>query len=1001
MGTLKTLAVLTTAAIISLWALAQASAAADSHGAAPLAASQQMAPQPSSCTLTEGAACPPAVDGRLRWLRTRQVKGQLTGALAAAAPLTVRFDHAPTAAELDALRQLGEISPWAAGLSCQGPGCGQDAGAHDSREFIIPVRVPWAAFDRLLSLPGLVQIEADNSDDLLPPLDINVAEMHATAAWAVSNTLPSGLTGAGVTIADIDTGVDVFHPLLFRADGGAFAWLDRNNNGLFDAGLDAVDLNGNGAADANEWLGMVDGTSVQADGYPRPYEVPGTNDGVFRSDIDWLYNDANHNGQRDYGAGFGDSAPSLGERVFLVNDANGNHQLDPGESLTGLGSSKIARVFDVNGATRRRGVDLSLTGTDPYAHGTSVLGILAGGWRTVNRYTGLAPDAELLLADPYGTGNGISESLLWAQANGAQVVVHEYTHISQEYFDGSSNHERLIAEAQRQGIVQILPAGNINRGYKHTAATVAAGAAAVLPFQQPPGNDPTAVDITLVWHGDPAALAATITTPAGGPGNIFTLSPTANSTITSDGHSISGVRLQSSRGTARLDFHILRSPVTAGAFTLAVTNTTSLPVALSAFVQDNRTAWFGGAEWTGPRNPAMSVIWPATADAGIVVASYSTRGFSGGLDPVTPGGLSVFSGQGPRVDGEPLLDVAAPSNYDVATALDRTQTGQWGQYRWFSGTSGAAPHVGGAAALLRQARPDLNAEQIKAALVAGARRDSFTGAQANEAFGAGKVDVAGALRQILPFAPLRAARLNGPAPTPDGVMLPGEWDAATHLHLPLAFLTNTPQRGALDLWLTASPGASDRLLIAAQISGVQSTAGETLWLWFGGGDVKSLSASAGWQDWHWANGSLALDSAQNGRGATGQANGALIFELGMPLAPPDGDDVQLTPLHDSLLAVAFSQPFTDAFGVARVAVGAWPADFYLGQWEKLGRLALTPAVSGDLTGDGVADVVDVQRVAAHWATDSRDPGYDAVTDLNADGLVDLLDVQMAAQGWDG
>ena len=466
MGTLKNLAALTTAAVISLWVLTQAPAVADRgplvvaglHTVESFPVIERIA-QPPSCTLIEGATCPAAVDGRLRWLRTRQVKGQLTGALATAAPLTVRFDHAPTAAELDALRQVGEISPWAAGLNCQArqaPGCDQETGANVSRVFIVPVRVPWAAFDRLLSLPGPVQIEDDSGDDLVPPLDINVAEMHATAAWAVSNTLPSGLTGAGVTIANIDTGVDVFHPLLFRADGGAFAWLDRNNNGLFDAGLDMVDLNGNGAGDANEWLGMVDGTSVQFDGYPRPYDVPGTNDGVFRSDIDWLYNDANHNGQRDYGASFGDTTPSLGERVFLVDDANGNHQLDPGESLTGLGSSKIARVLDVNGLTRRRGIDLSLTGADPYAHGTSVLGILAGGWPTVNRYTGLAPDAELLLADPYGTGNGISESLLWAQANGAQVVVHEYTHISQEYFDGSSNHEQLIAAAQRQGIVQVL-----------------------------------------------------------------------------------------------------------------------------------------------------------------------------------------------------------------------------------------------------------------------------------------------------------------------------------------------------------------------------------------------------------------------------------------------------------------------------------------------------------------------------------------------------------------
>ena len=103
-------------------------------------------------------------------------------------------------------------------------------------------------------------------------------------------------------------------------------------------------------------------------------------------------------------------------------------------------------------------------------------------------------------------------------------------------------------------------------------------------------------------------------------------------------------------------------------------------------------------------------------------------------------------------------DVAAPSNYDVATALDRTQTGQWGQYRWFSGTSGAAPHVGGAAALLRQARPDLNAEQIKAAPGAGARPASFTRAQANEGLwsGQGGVGGGGPRPGAGPFSPIPA-----------------------------------------------------------------------------------------------------------------------------------------------------------------------------------------------------------------------------------------------------
>lgn len=943
-----------------------------------LVPSAQAASAPPACTLLSGAVCPQTVDGRLQWLHTRQVQGDLPGELAAAVPVTVRFDHTLDDKEIAALRDAG----WAP--------AGQLAN-------IVPLTIPWDQFDALLARTDIVQIDADTTEDLVPPLDVSIPDIHGTAAWVISNTLPSGLTGAGVTVADIDTGVDVFHPLLFRANGGTFNWLDVNSSGGFEPGIDAVDLNANGTAEPTETLRFVDGTSLQFDGFPRPYDVPGTNDGLFRTDMDWLYNDANTNNQRDYGPG-SDNLPAMGERVFLAADANGNHLLDPGETLVGLGSSRVAKVFDNGGVTRQRGIDLSQTTLDTMTHGTAVLSIVAGGWRGFSRYTSVAPDADLLLADPYGSGNSISQSLLWSLDNGADVVIHEYTHIAGEYFDGSSNQEAMISAAHQQGVVQVLPAGNLNRGRKHAYLTLAPGTSTTLPLTQPAGVDATTADMTLVWRGDANLLAAALTTPAGGAGNRYVVPPGSNSTVTADGHTISSGRFLSSRGTGRLDIYLRRTPLAAGTWTLVVTNTHTSPLTLTAFVQDNRTAFVGGFEWGAYRNPTSSVVWPATADAGIVVGSYSTRGFSAGLDPVTVGGLSAFSGQGPRVDNQALLDVAAPSNYDVVAALDRAQTGTWGQYRWFSGTSGAAPHVGGTVALLRQARPDLDALEIETALRGGARRDSFTSLGLNEQWGAGKLDVAGALRQILPFAPQRAALLTGPAPVLDGTLQPGEWQTARHVQVPLAFLTNQLQQGTLDLWLGATPGGSNQLWMAAQVRGIAPVAGDALQLWFSGGDVRSLGA-AGWQDWHWTGSALVLDSQQDGQGVATSQNGVLTYELRIPLVSGDVYDVALNTVQDSGFAVTYGQPFVDSFGVARRGAGGWPADFYDGRLARLGRLAVAAAVAGDVNGDNVSDVVDVQLVAARWLTDSRTPGYNAVFDLNADGLIDLLDIQLVADAW--
>ena len=65
------------------------------------------------------------------------------------------------------------------------------------------------------------------------------------------------LTGKGVVIGDVDSGVDVFHPMFFFADGGDYNWIDVNGDGRFTPGKDAVDLNNNNEADQSEILRFI------------------------------------------------------------------------------------------------------------------------------------------------------------------------------------------------------------------------------------------------------------------------------------------------------------------------------------------------------------------------------------------------------------------------------------------------------------------------------------------------------------------------------------------------------------------------------------------------------------------------------------------------------------------------------------------------------------------------------------------------------------------------
>ncbi|MCK2216674.1 S8 family serine peptidase [Actinomadura sp. ATCC 31491] len=107
-----------------------------------------------------------------------------------------------------------------------------------------------------------------------------------------------------------------------------------------------------------------------------------------------------------------------------------------------------------------------------------------------------------------------------------------------------------------------------------------------------------------------------------------------------------------------------------------------------------------------------------------------------------------FSSRGPAGPDDAVKpDVTAPG-VDITAA--RTGGGEI----TMSGTSMAAPHVAGAAALLRQARPGLTAAELKSLLMASAVPGGGVPADTQ---GAGRIDVAAALRQTVVAASGTAA----------------------------------------------------------------------------------------------------------------------------------------------------------------------------------------------------------------------------------------------------
>jgi len=542
------------------------------------------------------------------------------------------------------------------------------------------------------------------------------------------------LTGEGVVIAHMDTAVDVFHPHFFRADGGLYPWIDVNEDGDFQPGIDAVDLDLDQQIDDDEMLGLLGGAVLDYDGtmLSPPFS--------FYAGRDWLYADSNQSGQRDFGraAGFTDATPAFGEPLFIIDDVNGDSKLQPEEKLLRLGSSKIrAVVRQYSGQIYTRGDNLiDVTTHRGSAHGSAVAGVLVGGVHGHSFVLGVAPDADLVTIDAYPAPGEPPEPYLTdvaaaaeAQTYGADILLHEYGNHFSMFADGSDEMEQFIDALSGDGMVQTTATHNFAGGNGHAAVGLAAGASHSFGLEV---DVTTQLMLTLRWIGDSVADVETALTEAGG--SVFVLQGDES---TGDIY-IQSERERSDRGTCMVATWVVgwdgasQLPLPAGTWDLSVTNIGSRSVELHVSLGDD----FGYNDYASINNDttdASTVAWPSTADTAISVgASVGNYSFLGHYR----GTLEPYSGRGPRIDGMRCIDVVAPSD---AYAPAPFSVGPHGAYRRFGGTSGALLQVAGAIALLLQDEPALTPAEVKERIQTSAMQDSFTGPTPNDEWGYGKL----------------------------------------------------------------------------------------------------------------------------------------------------------------------------------------------------------------------------------------------------------------------
>jgi uncharacterized repeat protein (TIGR01451 family) len=616
---------------------------------------------------------------------------------------------------------------------------------------IYGVSVPLERMAAFSQEPMVVQIELLNKP-AASTLDVSIPLVGADQVWSTQDWAGQNVRGKGVRVANFDTGVDVYHPDFWYADGSSYSWVDDGDGVFAGNGNECVDLNTNSSCDTpTETLRLLEITGTAASSASTP--------GVFEADVDWLYNDANGDGIRNYGPPtYTESSPTFGERIFVVNDSNLNNTLDIGEQVIALGTSKVYATLDWQGSTHLRGTSLITSDADLNGHGTGVAGVMLGG-NIVNisgtytvpnrRFIGVAPEAELLSADRINVGE--TTYIPWAANHGADVMLYEFGAWVEEFMDGSSNMEQMIDAQAANGIVQVVPAGNLAGSNKEDTQAIPAGGSHVFTAYISTFDAiyVRQFRVSFIWTSPSVNMTTTLIAPS----NLFTvtLPPTTGSALyytSTSTYGIWGRRLDSSRGTAKYDIIVENwtGTIQHGNWLFQVDHTSATTETVYAYVADQNQQWSGGMAWVNP-NETKTVCWPATADSAIGVASFSTRS---GFDSVSVGDLSSFSSRGSRVDGARILDIAAPGGmFEVVAAESRSSgVSGVGKYQWFGGTSAAGPHVAGAVALMLQKNPTLTPTQVTQIVRTTAITDSWTGSTPNDSWGWGKLNAAGAVQSV-------------------------------------------------------------------------------------------------------------------------------------------------------------------------------------------------------------------------------------------------------------
>lgn len=293
-------------------------------------------------------------------------------------------------------------------------------------------------------------------------------------------------------------------------------------------------------------------------------------------------------------------------------------------------------------------------------HGTAAASLVA---RT-------APEADLYLT-AFDTPDGYQSALAWLVYQDVDVIVTPVEFYG-KYGDGSSAVSRATSRAVREGAIVVAPAGNLGRGHWQGKFTPDANGSH--QFEGGARNyllgDDRRISLWLSWEDSPRKVSYNL--------ELYRTNGTSSRLVASS-RPFQGDETPNERLNVNVDPR--------GTYYFVVVGEPSADGTRIEISSPTHALQY--------RQRSRSIVAPATAENTIAVGAFDD----------SSGRVAPFSSAGPISEGRLGVDVVAPSRYAI--------TDQPGD---FVGSSAAAAHVGGVAALVLDANPGLAPSTVEALL---------------------------------------------------------------------------------------------------------------------------------------------------------------------------------------------------------------------------------------------------------------------------------------------